>query len=1005
MGITFVPSSHAGRESDHFSNASLCPSNYVCRSQMPSSPDRSAKFNAIRAAGWALRSQRPTDNAAAMTNTAFTPARTEAATHWALRLLGAVELADDHGRLARVPSRAALLLLARLAIAPRRQHPREELVELLWPGVGTETGRNRLRQALSVLRSVLEPAGRPGVVVLQADRRAIWLAPDAVHCDVPAFLRALRTGDASGAARLYGGDLLPGHFDDWVIEERQRLECRAAGLSAQEDSVAAVPVAAPEMRHASPGSAAPAAGAARLPRYLTRLVGFEAEGAALAAALPYRRLVVVRGPGGAGKTRLAVEVARTMAERSGWQPETAPGDRVIFDFVAFVPLVECTTRAQMLEAILRALRQQAGASAADEAQRVESALAGRRVLMVLDNFEQLVEAGRADVARWLAHLPLLHLLVTSRRALGLDGEVEHALAALPLPEAGASLQDHAMNPAMALFGDRARAARADFHLNERNHAAVADIVSALHGLPLAIELAAARIRSLGLADMRAMLVGDGVAPQPLALLARSGPRSADDERHASMLNVLAWSWRQLAAPEQDLLAMLSACDGGASLNLLGHLSDVGAANTALLVDQLVAASVAYRRESTAGASRYHAFEPMREFVFHETGAAGVARLRARHAHAVAAWAAALGTEPALDMASAEWPNLTRALASAADATLPQASAEQAIDTTLAARSALDDLSLSAHALDHLRHIAAAAPQYHAAALQAVLAMQSFNAGQASWADRHVDAALAALEAADSTERAEVLRCAGIIRLRRGAPLDAVQSLLDQALALARAHRQRDTEARALTHWALLQYRRHRDLAANVPIYRQALALWRQHGPRTRATSGLLSLALQLGGKQLAAEQLVMLDEVRASTARTGQHRLLALATSVTGYALADLRRFDESAAMYRQCLQMDWDHGHWREWFYVLWNLPRTLACQGRAEAAARLMGFAEAYCAEHFGALGPEDLPEARRTRRLIALRTGRTACQALWRQGAGMSMAEAMALATAETAPRPGV
>ena len=102
---------------------------------------------------------------------------------------------------------------------------------------------------------------------------------------------------------------------------------------------------------------------------------------------------------------------------------------------------------------------------------------------------------------------------------------------------------------------------------------------------------------------------------------------------------------------------------------------------------------------------------------------------------------------------------------------------------------------------------------------------------------------------------------------------------------------------------------------------------------------------------------------------------------------------------------MDWDHGCWREWFYVLWNLPRTLACQNKAESAARLMGFAQAYGAEHFGALGPEDLPEARRTRRLIALHTGRAACRALWQRGAGLSVAEAMALAMAETTPRPGV
>ena len=595
-------------------------------------------------------------NLQAMPQTAPLPIpRTRQAAHWTLRLLGAVQLTDAAGHAVRLPSRAAALLLARLAMAPGRQHAREELVELLWPGVAVDVGRNRLRQALSVLRSLLEPAGVAPGAVLQADRRALWLSPRAVDSDVVDFQFALRLGQGAQAAAAYGGELLPGYFEEWVQDERRVLAEAALKLVPSATVLALAPP--------SPGPVLPAAPHAapqdvRLPQYLTRLVGFEADGAALAAAVPQRRLVVLRGPGGGGKTRLAVEVARALAQGSAWLPFATRTAGTMFDLVAFVPLAASSTAAQMHDAVMRVVQTHGDGAAADDAARDERALAGRRVLLVQDNFEQLVEAARADIARWLERLPQLHLLVTSRRALGLDGEVEHALAALPLPEVGASLQDHGFNPAVALFVDRARAARADFHLSERNHAAVADIVSALHGLPLAIELAAARVRSLGLSDLRGMLVGDGVAPRPptpLALLARSGPRGADDERHASMLNVLAWSWQQLAAPEQELLALLSACDGGASLDLLCHLGGAGAANTALLVDQLVAASVAYRRESAAGASRYHAFEPMREYVFHEVGAAGLARLRARHAHAVALWAATPGTEPAL---APRWPRWT-----------------------------------------------------------------------------------------------------------------------------------------------------------------------------------------------------------------------------------------------------------------------------------------------------------------------------------------------------------
>ena len=108
---------------------------------------------------------------------------------------------DAQARPVRLPTRAATLLLARLAMAPQRQHPREELVDLLWPGVDNETGRNRLRQALSVLRSLLEAAnageGAAATPMLHADRRAVWLAAGTVACDVVAFEQVLGQGQVA----------------------------------------------------------------------------------------------------------------------------------------------------------------------------------------------------------------------------------------------------------------------------------------------------------------------------------------------------------------------------------------------------------------------------------------------------------------------------------------------------------------------------------------------------------------------------------------------------------------------------------------------------------------------------------------------------------------------------------------------------------------------------------------------------------------------------------------
>ncbi len=114
-----------------------------------------------------------------------------------------------------------------------------------------------------------------------------------------------------------------------------------------------------------------------------------------------------------------------------------------------------------------------------------------------------------------------------------------------------------------------------------------------------------------------------------------------------------------------------------------------------------------------------------------------------------------------------------------------------------------------------------------------------------------------------------------------------------------------------------------------------------------------------------------------------------------GYCLNDLRRFDEARATFHACLRHATATHAWREWFYGLWNLPRTLAHLRRPERAAQLMGFAESFYAERFGVLGPEDTREARRTRRLCAVQIGAERARAAWQTGAGWSLQQAMAAA----------
>ena len=184
---------------------------------------------------------------------------------WRVRLLGAVDavgvvgmagVTDAGPTLSRWPTRAVAALLARLALWPDRVHPREELIELLWPGVGLSVGRNRLRQALSTLKALLETRGAECAVargpapVLLADRLGIRVVPGALACDALDFERRLRAGDWPAAQALYRGELMPGHYDEWVLQERRRLAALWERLDAAYPLFLPVPAAGRYAMHA-----------------------------------------------------------------------------------------------------------------------------------------------------------------------------------------------------------------------------------------------------------------------------------------------------------------------------------------------------------------------------------------------------------------------------------------------------------------------------------------------------------------------------------------------------------------------------------------------------------------------------------------------------------------------------------------------------------------------------------------------------------------------------------
>ncbi|ACZ89499.1 ATPase-like protein [Streptosporangium roseum DSM 43021] len=363
-----------------------------------------------------------------------------------------------------------------------------------------------------------------------------------------------------------------------------------------------------------------------LPARLTSFVGRERDVARTAELLAGHRLVTLLGPGGAGKTRLSIESAEAVAGRMP-------------DGVWLVELAPVAEPSEVPQAVFSALELRdppppaslttSGAlplpAARDPLARLVSGLAGKRLLIVLDNCEHVVEAAAALADRVLAGCPGVRILVTSREPLGITGETSRPVPPLGLPPGDGDPGDALGYPAVRLFAERAAAVRPGYRA-EDEAAAVVRICRELDGMPLAIELAAARLRSLS-AEQIAHRLDDRFR------LLTGGSRTALP-RHQTLRAVVGWSWDLLDEQERVLARRLSVFAGGAALDCAEEICSGHGLDRAEVLDvlaRLVDKSLVVA-QSHGAAVRYRMLETIRAYAAERLAESGEqGRVRLAHA--------------------------------------------------------------------------------------------------------------------------------------------------------------------------------------------------------------------------------------------------------------------------------------------------------------------------------------------------------------------------------------